>query len=134
MRQEITDFLSTTEVADIERDVSDLMDDVHLSVVLTYRDFLSMTRTVSTGAFTPAYQDTQIRGIRNEVSAREVAAGAGLYQVGDIAFLVAQSDLPNVTAPVREDRLQVEGTTYELVHWSGDPISRLWRLIARRVK
>lgn len=134
MRQSTLDFLSTSELAGIEQDVSNLMDDSHVTVVLTYRDFQSATRTPSTGAYTATYQDTQIRGVRTSLSAREIAAGAGLYQVGDIMFLVAQSDLPNVAAPTREDRLQIEGTTYELVHWAGDPLSRTWRLVARRVK
>lgn len=132
MNTPTTDFLTALEATDVTNDVADLMDDTHVSRAITYRDYQSATKTVSTGAYTTTYSDSSIRGIRTEVSAREVGAGEGLYQMGDLRYLLAQSDLS--ATPVREDRIVDGTTTYEVIAWSADPVNMTWVVVARRVK
>ena len=132
MNTPTTDYLTAREATDITNDVADLMDDTNVSRSITYRDYQSVSRTITTGAYTTTYTDSEIRGIRTELSAREVRAGEGLYQMGDLRYVLAQSDL-SVT-PVREDRIVDGTTTYELIAWSADPINVVWTVIARRVK
>ena len=132
MNTPVVDYLTTRESTDITNDVADLMDDTQVSRAITYRDYQSATKTVSTGAYTTTYSDASIRGIRTEVSAREVGAGEGLYQMGDLRYLLAQSDLS--ATPTREDRIVDGSTTYEVIAWEADPISMTWTIIARRVK
>lgn len=127
------DYLTTRESTDIGSDIADLMDDTQVSREITYRDYQSASRTVSTGAYTTTYSDSTIRGVRTDLSAREVRAGEGLYQMGDLRYVLAQSDLSGIT-PVREDRIVDGSTTYELIAWSADPISMMWVVVARRVK
>ena len=131
MREPATDFLSVIESTDIADDVADLMDDTQISRSITYRDFQSKTRTLSTGAYTSTYTDSAIRVVRTELSAREVRAGQGLFQQGDLRYLLAQSDL-SVT-PHREDRIVDGVDTYEVLHWEADPINVTWNVFARRV-
>ena len=132
MNTPTTDYLTARESTDITNDVADLMDDTNVSRAITYRDYQSVSRTVSTGVYTTTYTDSEIRGIRTELSAREVRAGEGLYQMGDLRYVLAQSDLS--ATPVREDRIVDGTTTYELIAWSADPINMVWTVIARRVK
>ena len=107
------------------------MDDTQISRSITYRDFQSKTRTLSTGAYTSTYTDSAIRVVRTELSAREVRAGQGLFQQGDLRYLLAQSDL-SVT-PHREDRIVDGSDTYEVLHWAAAPITATWNVFARRV-
>ena len=132
MNTSALNFLTSDESDAIVGDVAALMDDTDVSRAITYRDFVSMTRTPSTGASTPSYTNYTIRGVRTDLSAREVAAGAGLYQIGDIEYIFAQSDLPIV--PHREDRIFDDPYTYEVIHWASDPLSVKHHIIARRVK
>ena len=132
MNREAWDFLTGDERTAILDDVDELLDDTNLSVAITYRDFQSVTHTLTTGAYVTVYTDIALRALRSLLSAHEVAAGPGLYQMGDLAFLVAQAHL-GVT-PVREDRIVLGADTYELVTWTAGPIGATWRLVARRVK
>lgn len=131
MNRETLDMLLAAERTEISDSLADLIDDTHVSAAITYRDWQSKTRTPSTGAFTNTYTDYSIRAVRGELSAREVQAGAGLYQVGDIEFMIAQSDL-SIT-PHREDRITSGSTTYEVIDWKADPLDMTWTVIARRV-
>lgn len=133
MNTPTTDYLTARESTDIGNDVADLMDDTHVSREITYRDYQSVSRTVSTGVYTTTYSDSTIRGIRTDLSAREVRAGEGLYQMGDLRYVLAQSDLSGI-APVREDRIVDGSTTYEIIAWAADPINMMWVVVARRVK
>jgi len=128
----VVDYLTTRESTDITNDVADLMDDTQVSRAITYRDYQSVSHTVSTGTYTPTYTDLSVRGVRTGLSAKEVAAGAGLYQMGDLRYFLAQSDLS--ATPTREDRIVDGSTTYEVIAWEADPISMTWTIIARRVK
>ena len=132
MNTPTTDFLTARESTDITNDLADFMDDQQVSRAITYRDYQSVTRTVSTGAITPVYTDSSIRGVRTELNAQQVIAGGGLYQAGDFHYMIAQSDLS--ATPNREDRIVDGADTYEIVHWAADPLSMTWRVIARRVK
>src|SRR3990172_3704055 len=108
------------------------MDDTQVSRAITYRDYQSVSHTVSTGTYTPTYTDLSVRGVRTGLSAKEVAAGAGVYQMGDLWDFLAQSGLS--ATPTREDRIVDGSTTYEVIAWEADPISMTWTIIARRVK
>lgn len=133
MNRETLDFLTAGEKTDIVSDIGDYMDDTHVSTALTYKDFISKVRTPSTGAFTATYTSyAGLRGSRSDVSAREVQISGGLLQLGDVAFLIAQSDL--AITPAREDQLAVGSETYEVIKWAGDPVGMLWRIVARKVK
>ena len=131
MNEQAMDFLLASQSSLITTDLGDLMDDADVSTAITYRDYQSRTRTPSTGAYAATYTDSAIRAVRTELGAREIAAGAGLYQVGDAAFMLAQSDLP--ATPHREDRIVHGSDTYEVIAWQSDPISKTWRVVARRV-
>lgn len=133
MKREATEFLTTFEATEIASDVADLMDDTDLTVSITYRDYQSSTRTLTTGVYTPTYTDYAIRCLQDALSAREVKAGEGLYEHGDLRFTFAQSDVSGVT-PTREDQIVLGSETYEVVWWREDPISSMWEVVARKVK
>lgn len=126
------DFLSVGERAAILSDVAGIVDDTHISLAITYRDFQSVSRTPSTGANTPVFTDVTTRAIRSELTASQVRAGAGLYEIGDVEFFIAQSDLSGIT-PFRQDEVVCEGTTFKLMSWKGDALGAFWRIIGRRV-
>ena len=126
------DMLTVTEKNTIVSDIGATVDDTDLSQAATYRDYVSNAFTPSTGAYTPTYTDTTLRVLRGRVSLQEIAASGGLYQRGDVRFLVDRVDL--TVTPTREDRLVLGGDTYEIVDWSTDPISALWLIVARLVK
>lgn len=131
MNRETLDFLSAEESTLISDDLADLMDDTTVSVAATYKDFVSRTFSPSAGTTTATYTDTALRGVRTTLGARELAAGNGLYQVGDVAFLLAQSDL--AVTPHREDRMVVGALTYEVLTWQQDALGKTWRVVAREV-
>lgn len=125
------DFLLGEELAQIGDDVTGLLADPQLSVAVTYQDFQSTTVNPGLGTDVRTYTDSSIRAIRNAVPSREVQASGGLYQMGDLRFMVARSDLP--ITPNSEDRLVDGALTYNLVSWDTDPLAKLWRLVARLV-
>lgn len=125
------DFLSTEELAQINADVVDLLGDTQLSVAITFRDYQSRVFTPSTGVTVATYADYSIRAIRNAVPAREVQASLGLYQAGDLRFIISRALLP--ITPNKEDLIVDGASTYNLISWDSDPISQLWRIVARLV-
>lgn len=131
------DFLTPSELAQIGGDVAALLVEPQVSVALTYRRYTGQTFTPSTGANTPTYTDTALRAVRVDVSAREVAAAGGLYRQGDVRFLVPRVVVAGVVAlpiePAKDDRLVVDGATYDLVDWASDQLGLTWRLVARGV-
>lgn len=131
MNREALDFLDAIERADIVSDIGDLLDDAQVSVAVTYRDFQSRTFDAAAGTAASTYTDTATRAVRVELGAREIQAGAGLYQVGDVAFILAQSDL--AATPHREDRIVSGGVTYEVLTWAADALGLMWRVVARAI-
>ena len=128
-----SDFMTPLELALVTSDVTGLTSDPQTSVEVTYRDFQSRTLNRGTGAVVETYTDQSgLRGIRNSLSARQVTAGEGLYQMGDVKFMFSRSLL--TLSPAREDRIVEGSATYELVSWDSDPLSALWNIVARVVK
>lgn len=125
------DFLTAGELALIRGDVTDLTSDVQINATITYRAFQSRTFTPSTGEYTLTYTDTVLGAIRNEVPMSEVVASDGLYERGDLKFIINRPLLPS--EPGKEDRILDGSTVYDLVTWDSDPISALWRIVARKV-
>lgn len=124
------EFLFPSELALIQADVTTLFADTELAVTVTYRALTGRTFTPSTGAWTPTYTETVLGVIRNELSMQEIAASEGLYQMGDLQFILQRALVPT---PSKEDRI-VDGTeVFDLVRWESDPLSALWRIIARKV-
>ena len=133
MNNPTTDFLTAAEKALITSDVVFFNQDDEVGRDIEYKDFQSRTRTPSTGAMAPVYSDYDIRATRISLTAREIVAGNGLFQQGDVRYMLAQAQIPGVT-PHREDRIVDGSDTYEVVDWSADPISATWNVVARRVK
>lgn len=125
------DFLSGEELAQIADDILGVFADPQLTVSVTYRSFQSRTFTPSTGETTATYTDTVLRAFRQNVPTREIAASQGLYQQGDLRFMIARASLAQT--PDKEDRLVDGANTYSLVSWDTDAISQLWRVVARLV-
>ena len=132
MRDDTVDFLLAAESLLIENDVAALMDDTQLSVAITYQAYAGVTHTVTTGAYTSTPTSSSIRAIRNVLESREVRASNGLYQLGDIRFMIARTDFTGT--PTREDRIVQGSDTYELIDWETDPLSALWNIVARGVR
>lgn len=132
MNRLTTDFVSAGELTEIQAVVGEVMDDVQVRTSVTYRDYTGATHTPRTGAYTPAYTDTTCGAIRSDLGAREIAVSGGLYEQGDVTFLLAQADV--AVTPTREDRVVCDSLTYEVIDWRKDPLGLTWRLIARRVK
>lgn len=126
------DFLTQEERDLILADVTDLHGDTHVAVPVTYRAAQAApTFTPSTGVYTLNPTLYSLQAIRNLVPAREVEASHGLYQMGDLRFTIERAALP--VEPTKDDRL-VDGTAvYDLVSWDTDPVSALWRFVARKV-
>lgn len=131
MNQERMDYLTTYERGRISADVRDLLDDADLSVAITYKRFVSRVLTPSTGQYTTTYTNLGIRAIRNELSAKEVVAGAGQYQMGDVHYMIAVADQSQ--APSREDRIVEGSDTFEVRAWYADPLKAVWDVVARKV-
>jgi hypothetical protein len=125
------DFLSPYELAQMTSDAADLVGDAEVGLAATYRKFVSTVFTPSTGLSVPSYTDYAVDLIRNDLSAGEVRASNGLYQIGDVRFTIARALLTPV--PGKEDLVVLGGDTYNVVHWSSDPIGLLWRLVGRLV-
>ena len=124
------EFVFPRELALMLNDVTTIFADTELAVSITYRSFTSRTFTPSTGAWTPTYTDTTIGAIRNELSLQEIAASDGLYQMGDLQFIIERATL---ATPSKEDRI-VDGTeVFDLIKWESDPLNALWRIVARKV-
>lgn len=115
----------------MQADVADLLGDTHLSVPVTYRAFGGTTFTPSTGAATRTFTNTTLRAIRNAIPTREVVASDGLYRQGDLRFILQRAALP--TEPTKDDHLVDGAKTYDVIDWDSDPISVLWRIVAREV-
>ena len=124
-------FLTTAERALMQQDGSDLTTNPILSPPITYRSYQSRTFTPSTGAYVATYGDTTVGAIRSELSSREVAASQGLYQQGDLRFVILRAAL--TPAPGKEDKIIADGAEYDVKGWDSDPIALLWRIVARRV-
>ena len=108
-----------------------LVNDLDIGLSVVYRSFQGETFTPSTGAGTSTFTDYTIQIIQNAISAGEIRAAGGLYQMGDIRFLIARSTLP--VSPSKEDLILLGAETYNLVKWDTDPLNLLWRLVARKV-
>lgn len=126
-----TDFLFGSELAQIRQDVTDLFADSELAVSITYRSFQGSVFTPGTGAYTKTFTDTSLTAVRNMVPEREVVAGQGLFQAGDLRFIVARALLP--ASPAKEDELVDGSSTYNVISWDTDPLGALWRIVARKV-
>lgn len=128
------DFLTSDERDLVAADVSDLMDDPHISVAVNYLDVGAPTFTPSTGAMTANNVSHALRAVRNVLSAREVGAAQGKYQMGDVRYLLERAHLDALgIVPVTEDRITEEGMAYEFIHFDTDPLGVVWRIVARRV-
>lgn len=125
------DFLFPNERLLILQDVADLTTDPSVGVSVTYRRLTGRSFTPSTGANTPTYTDTALRAVRNMVSAQQVAVSNGLYQMGDVRYMIERAALTG--DPIKEDLVVEGGVTYGLVSVDSDPLSAFWRLVARRV-
>ncbi len=133
------DFVMPSEVALIQADAHGVVADPQLGVSITYRSYQSRTFTPSTGVWTPTYADqstivdgSPLRAIRSLINAREAAASQGIYQAGDVRYLITRADL--LTVPGTDDRVVEGAYTYDMVDWQSDPVSAFWRLVMRRVK
>ena len=124
------DFITSRESTLIGTDVAALLDDTQLSVEVTYKEYTGRTFTPSTGATVNAYTSSTLRAARTTLSARELAAGTGIYQAGDVKFMFARSDL--TLTPQLQDRIVIDGVTYSLVNWQTDILAMFWFVIARR--
>jgi hypothetical protein len=129
-----TIFLTAGERAIIAADVVALIDDAQLSIAVSYGVYAGRSLNPATGAVTESRPVTSVRAIRNLLTAREIAAGAGLYQAGDVRFMLKAADL--AARPKREDRLTstADALTYEPVTWNLDPLGLIWNVVAREVK
>jgi len=125
-------FMTARERDLIRNDAHALVTDAMMSFPATYRDFQGSTFSPTLGTSVDSYIDLSITVHRGSVSAEEIAAAAGLYQRGDVRFLVERSML--MIPPAREDRIVVGTQTYELLDWASDPINALWAITARLVR
>lgn len=125
------DFLFPSERLLILQDAADVTGDPSLGISVTYRHLTGRSFTPSTGAMTPTYTDTTLSAIRNVISAQQVAVSNGLYQMGDIRYLIERADL--ASDPGKEDQIVEGGVTYGIVSVDSDPVSAFWRVVARRL-
>ena len=126
------DFLTAAENTQIATDVAALLDDTQVSVAVTYNSFQSRTFNAAAGTTTPAWTAFSIRAIRNTLGARELAAGQGVYQAGDLVFVLDRAEMTNT--PSVDDQIVLGSDTYKPGAWTTDPLGKTWRLVARRIK
>lgn len=128
-----TDFLFPEEQAQIADDMVAFFADPQFAGPITYRDYQSQTFTPSVGTVVATYTDYSLNARFNQMPDRQVVASQGLYQAGDLIFMIARSLLPVI--PDKEDRIVTlsDGVTYGLVRWDSDPVFALWRIVARKV-
>jgi hypothetical protein len=124
-------YLSAGDRAQMASDLTALTADVRLGVAVTYRDHTGRTFTPSTGAYAGTYTETAIRAVRTLLTDKELRAGDGAYQAGDVVFLFDRVSL--TVTPAREDRIVQGGVTYEVLASDTDPAGLLWRIVARKV-
>lgn len=123
-------FLLPSELTQMSVDAAALLADPQITVPVTYKDLLSEAFVPATGVKTRTYVDYACRALRNAVPAREVAGAPGLYETGDLRFTVLRVALGGNT-PSRDDLLVDGALTYDIVSWDSDPVSLLWRIVAR---
>ena len=124
-----TDFLTVEEKALIVADFGDLIDDTEVGVTVTYQVF------VSKGAFDPAtgqialtFTSSSLRTFRSALRDREVQESGGLYQSGDVRYLIKRSD---ITSPKKDDRI-VDGAITRYVIEAGTDVSDTFHAIVCR--
>ena len=85
----------------------------------------------ATGAATPASTPHNIKGMREELSVKEIGESHGRYEFGDVRFIVRGIDAGyQITA---RDWIVDIGLTFELVSVELDPTHRVWFLIGREI-
>lgn len=126
------DYLTVPERTLMETDAIGVATDPSLGVPLTYRDFQGTTFNPATGAHTDTFTDYVLTALRTRVTDREIIAGAGLYQRGDVRFMIPLGSLSIV--PEKEDRItDASGNVYELLSWDRDALSVFMVFVARKV-
>lgn len=125
------DFVLPDEVTLMQQDAAGVTADPQLGLTITYRSYTGRTFVPSTGAWTPNYTDQALRAIRNNLKASEIAASGGVYQEGDVRYLIAKA----IATPGTDDKVEdSDGVLFDMVQWDTDPANLFWRLVMRRVK
>lgn len=125
-----TDFLTKQEKDLIKKDVSDLIDDKHISDPITYYEFLS------TGTFDPAtgkkanvFGTIEINAVHMPISSKEITETGGFYQLGDAKYIIKRAD---VGTPKVDDRLK-DGVVKHVFSVVSDPLDIYHIVIVRNL-
>ena len=94
------DFVLPDEVTMMRQDAAGVTADPQLGLTITYRSYTGRTFTPSTGSWTPIYADQVLRAIRNNLKASEIAASGGVYQEGDVRYLITKATLVAVPGKI----------------------------------
>lgn len=125
------DLLTADELTNIKADLSAIIDDVQLSVALTYKAFSSQTRTLGTGVLAITTTNTTLRAIKRTFSVREVASSGGLIQLGDLEYVIDAADLG--AEPKTSDQVTEGSTTVNVMRWRKDDFGISYLVQVRKV-
>mgnify|MGYP001606124955 CR=1 FL=1 len=127
-----TDFLTAAERELILNDIHDVVTDEQISVPGTYYRFVSAGTFVPTVGQVPTFSGSPISTFRVPLDEFEVAASAGMYQVGDYRYLIEAAQIGYKAITL--DRIYDEGLRF-VVDVQRDPIqgSVFFSIVARDV-
>lgn len=124
-----TDFLTAEEKTLIVADFGDLINDPEVGVDITYEVFVSKGAfNPSTGQVTLTFTSFPLRAFRSALRDREIAESGGLYQSGDVRYLIRRSD---VVAPKKDDRI-IDGIKTRYVIEVGTDVSDTFHAVVGR--
>jgi hypothetical protein len=127
------DFVLPSEATLMAADAAGVTADPQLGLTITYRSFTGRTFDPARGTWTPGSTDQVLRAIRNNLSQAEIAASAGVFQSGDVRYLVTRATL--LATPGTDDKIvDSSGNVYDMVRWDTDPANLFWRFVMRLVK
>ena len=129
----VFDWVNPLELETVKADALAMVNDPQLGRPAVFKSQVQGTTfNPATGAYTSTYTETSLNVLRGELSIAEVKNSAGLYQPGDVRFTIAQQSLTQ--DPGREDRLVLDGETFEVLTSREDPLSAVWTLVGRKVQ
>lgn len=126
------DFLTAREKTLITEDFGDLTNDTQTGISVTYKSFTSKAAfNPQSGSIVSTYASSTIQAFRSPLTDKEVFESGGRYQLGDIRYLVAVSDISN---PKKDDEITDSGKLRLVYEHSTDPLSIFHSIIARNLK
>ena len=118
-------LLSAADLAQIKRDVKEIVHDTSINVLIKYRQFSGVS-----GGYSPTLQQysspytnwSGVSAVKGLVTRDDVQKVGGGVEIGDTKFVFMQSSVSNAVSP-KSDVIVESGVTYNLKKITLDPLA-----------